>query len=853
MKINQLLIFLIFPLQIFAQLNENFSDGDFSVNPEWVGDTSSFKVDAALQLQSQGAATTENIYLSTANSRLADTEWKFYVRLEFNPSTGNYAKFYLCADTSDLMGSLKGYYLKIGGVTGNLDAIDLYRQDGISSLKIISGIPGHAGKSLNPLSIRVVRDLAGKWTLSSDTLGGNNFNMEGSCVDSTFKISKYAGLVCHHTSTRGSKFFFDNIIIQQAPITPYAATVADDSVVTVFFNKQLLGSSAVNVYNYKLSMLENPASVIYDPANPDKIKLVFSGKFASGLYSIDIQDLIALSGDTIAAGTSINFNYTKPLPYGAVVINEIFADPSPAVGLPEEEYIEIYNRSADTINLSGFTFSDASTNSWLPSWKLAPASYLILCSSSFSSAFSSYGNVLGLSSWPSLNNSGDSLKISDVTGKIICSVAYSDSWYKNVVKKDGGWSLEMIDPDNLCGESENWMASENADGGTPGKVNSVNARKPDLDPPVLLKAEAPDSVTIKLYYNEKLDTVAYKNAVVQISPAISLLQMKIEKTDLHTVIIKLGTPLQKKILYTVTVENMADCSGNISQNSFATLAMPEKASVGDIIINEILFNPRPGGVDFVEIYNKSDKYLDLSNWEIANIENGLSANRKTISSETFVLPPLSYLFLSEDPQLIKSQYSFTEIIHGITLSSMPSYNDDEGSVILLFNNAEADRFDYKDSYHFKLLTDKEGVSLERISFDQPTNSPDNWHSAAETAGFATPGYKNSQSYTGDGKGFFVDPQVFTPDEDGYKDFTTIHFNFGKPGYIGNMTVFDAQGREIKKIAQNQSLSTDGFFQWDGTSDSGKKAESGYFIVLFEAFNLDGDVRKYKETVVVGEK
>ena len=853
MKINQLLIFLIFPLQIFAQLNESFSDGDFVINPKWVGDTSSFKIDAALQLQSQGAAITENISLSTANSRLSDTEWKFYVRLEFNPSSGNYAKFYLSADTSDLMGPLNGYYLKIGGVTGNADAIDLYRQEGISSAKIIGGIAGHAGKSFNTLGIRVVHDLAGKWTLFSDTLGGNNFTKEGSCIDSTLKISKFIGLVCHHTSTRGSKFFFDDIIIQQAPIIPYTTSIVDDSTVTVFFNKSLLGSSPGNTSNYILTAIGNPVSAIYNPVNPNQIRLTFSGKFSTGLYSLSIQNLIALSGETIAPGTSIDFNYIKPLNYGALVIDEIFADPSPSVGLPDEEYIEIYNRSADTINLSGFTFSDGSTTGILSSWKFAPASYLILCSSSFASAFSSYGNVVGLSSWPSLNNSGDSLKIFDASGKIICSVVYSDTWYKNVVKKDGGWSLEMIDTDNLCGESENWIASENDNGGTPGKINSVNAYKPDLDPPILLKAEALDSVTIKLYYNEKLDTVAYEQASFLLSPEIFLMSIKIEKQDLHSVIIKLKAPLQNKLLYTFTVEKMADCSGNISQKSSAAFAMPEKASPGDIIINEILFNPRVGGVDFVEIYNRSDKYLDLSNWQIAHVQNGLTADRTVISTENFVMMSRSYLFLSIDPQLIKSQYPFTEINHGITLNSMPSYNDDEGSVILLYNNTEADRFDYQDNYHFKLLTDKEGVSLERISFDQPTNSAGNWHSAAETAGFATPGFKNSQLYEHNGKGFFIDPPVFTPDEDGYKDFTTIHFSFTNPGYIGNLTVFDAQGRETKKLAQNQSLSTDGFFQWDGTSDSGKKVESGYFIILFEVFNLDGDVKKYKETVVVGEK
>jgi Lamin Tail Domain len=853
MKINQLLIFLIFPLQIFAQLNENFSDGDFSINPEWSGDTSSFRVDPNLQLQSQGAAVTENIYLSTANSRLSDTEWKFYVRLEFNPSSGNFAKFYLCSDSSDLTGPLNGYYLKIGGVTGNTDAIDLYRQEGISSVKIISGIPGHAGRNINRLRIRVIRGLAGEWTLFSDTLGGNNFMKEGSCIDSTLKTSKYTGLLCHHSSTRGSKFFFDDIIIQQAPIFPYSAKVVSDSTVIVFFNKALQGSSTGDISDYLLSNVGNPVSVIYNPANPNQINLIFAGKLAAGSYSLSIQNIIALSGETIAPGSSIDFNYVKPLAYGSLIIDEIFADPSPAVGLPEAEYIELYNRGSDTINFSGFIFSDGSTDAVIPYFKFAPDSYLILCSSSFAPAFSSYGNTLGLSSWPSLNNSGDSLKIYDASGRIIFSVAYSDSWYKDVVKKAGGWSLEMIDHDNLCGESENWAASENDNGGTPGKINSINAHKPDLDAPILLKAEAQDSVTIKLYYNEKLDNLAYKHAVILLSPEIAFAKKKIEKTDLHCVIISLDAPLQNKILYTITIENMTDCSGNISPKSSATLAMPEKALPGDIIINEVLFNPRVGGVDFVEIYNKSDKYLDLSDWQIANMQNGLTANRKVISSENFIMMPHSYIFLSEDPQVIKDQYPSTEIAHGMVLSSMPSYNDDEGSVILLYNNTEADRFDYLDNYHFKLLTDQEGVSLERISFDQPTNSAGNWHSAAETAGFATPGYKNSQLYTGDGKGFFVDPPVFTPDEDGYKDFTTIHFHFDKPGYIGNLTMFDAQGREIRRLTQNQSLANDGFFQWDGTSDAGKKVESGYFIILFEVFNLDGEVRKYKETVVVAEK
>jgi hypothetical protein len=853
MKINQLLVFLIFPLQTFAQLDENFSDGDFSMNPEWVGDTSSFTVNAGRQLQSQGAAVTETIFLSAANSRLSDTEWKFFARLEFNPSSGNYAKYYLSADTSELTGSVNGYYVKIGGVTGNVDAIDLYRQEGISSLKIISGKAGHAGKNINTLNIRVIRDISGKWTLYSDTLGGNDFSLEGSCIDSTLKTSKYTGLACHHSSTRGTKFFFDDIVIRQAPVFPYKVIIELDSVINIFFNKPLESSSAGISSNYNLSGTGSPVAAIYNVAYPNQVKLIFAGKINTGNYSLGIQNIKAFSGEIIAPNTNIDFNYIKPIFYGSIVIDEIFADPSPSAGLPGEEYIELYNRSSDTINLSGFSFSDGSTVSTLPSSKFAPGSYLTLCSSSFTSAFSSFGNVLGLSSWPSLNNTGDSLKISDAGGRIIFSVAYSDNWYKNIVKKAGGWSLEMIDPDNLCGEAENWADSENDNGGTPGRVNSINASRPDLDPPVMLKAMVLDSIKIKIYFNESLDTLNYKNALLQISPAITIASSSIEKTDNHSLIITITSALQPKTLYTITIGNMADCSGNTLLSSSVSLTLPEQGAPGDIILNEILFNPRPGSIDFVEIYNRSEKYLDLKNWGIANIANGQVAYRKPLVNESLILPPHEYLFLSEDPALIKSQYPFAQLNNSLTISSMPSYNDDEGSAILLYNNQIADRFDYLDSFHFSLLTDNEGVSLERISFEEPGNSPDQWHSASESSGFATPGYRNSQSYNGSGKGFFVDPPVFTPDEDGYKDFTTIHFSFPEPGYVGNITIFDAQGREIKKLVQNQSLSAEGFFQWDGTGAGGRSLESGYFIILFEIFNLEGDVNKFKETVAIGMK
>jgi hypothetical protein len=255
----------------------------------------------------------------------------------------------------------------------------------------------------------------------------------------------------------------------------------------------------------------------------------------------------------------------------------------------------------------------------------------------------------------------------------------------------------------------------------------------------------------------------------------------------------------------------------------------------------------------VEIYNRSDKYIDLQGWELANFAGNMISNKKPLVSQPFVLKPHDYLFLCTDPSVIKNQYPGAKISSAMTLSSLPSFNDDAGTVILLKDTSEADRFDYNEKFHFALIDDKEGISLERISFTSATNSPDNWHSAS-TQVYATPGYRNSQAYTGEGQdGFLVEPKVFTPDEDGNKDFTTINYKFSSSGNMVNIIIYDAAGREVKRLVQNQLMGKEGFFQWDGLTYSGEKVRVGYFVIFIEVFNMNGQVKNYKESVVVGSR
>src|SRR5690348_12710603 len=93
-----------------------------------------------------------------------------------------------------------------------------------------------------------------------------------------------------------------------------------------------------------------------------------------------------------------------------VVITEIMADPTPMVGLPNAEYIEIKNISTTPFNLNGWKLSDASSTATITAnFILQPDSIVILCSNSNVVLLSVFGRTIGLTGFPSLDNDGDLL------------------------------------------------------------------------------------------------------------------------------------------------------------------------------------------------------------------------------------------------------------------------------------------------------------------------------------------------------------------------------------------------------------------------------------------------------------
>jgi hypothetical protein len=187
---------------------------------------------------------------------------------------------------------------------------------------------------------------------------------------------------------------------------------------------------------------------------------------------------------------------------------------------------------------------------------------------------------------------------------------------------------------------------------------------------------------------------------------------------------------------------------------------------------------------------------------------------------------------------------------------LPTYSNEEGTAYILTPDfTVSDKFIYEDDYHFALLRSKEGVSLERLDFDRETNKQSNWHSAATEVGYATPGVRNSQFNPAilTQETIEVYPKLFSPDNDGFEDILTLSYSLEESGFVGNVTVYDAKGRLIKTLIQNQLLARKGAFTWDGTNNNFTKARMGAYIILFEFYDLEGNVKTVKKSCAVGHK
>ncbi|NVO18696.1 MAG: lamin tail domain-containing protein [Bacteroidetes bacterium] len=860
-----ILLILIFPGMMKAQLNDSFTDGNFTSNPEWIGDLQQFKINSSLQLQLNSTGTGSS-GLVTQISLSDSMEWDFWVKLSFSPSDNNLARIYLFSDLPDLKSPLNGYFIKLGE-SGSNDAIELVRQSGSTETSLCRGTEGLLASSFN-IRIRVTHTGNSGWNVFADPHGGTDYHLECTATDQTFVAGGWFGVSCKYTSSNSTKFYFDDfyagsLIVDKTPPELLSASFMNNTQIKLRFSEIPDSATACNVSNYIVDQgVGNPVYISRDNTDHSFISLSFLQEFQPDVpYILSVSNVSDLAGNRMTdRQDTIKFHVVRAFD---ILINEIMADPNPPPSLPGMEYLELYNKVGSDIEITGWSLYVGSVKKPIPPFIMKANSYVLLCDEDSRPYYEPLGPVIPFSSF-SLSNTGTTVTLRNADGAVIHSVSYSEDWYHSDYKKEGGWSLEMIDPLNPCGDAGNWTASNDAGGGTPGRVNSVYSDNPDHLAPRVARIGIIDPFHLDVFFSERMDSAAIANPLnYSVDKGIGI---PLSATSVTPAYREVNLELQQAVvegeIYNLSISGIViDCAGNqVVQAIVTRFARPEKTTGNDIVINEILFDPKDGCVDFVEVYNRSSKVLDLKDLTLCAYDTlGKSLSEVcNISDNSFVVLPGEYFVLTSDTSALRQCHQINaEPLRAeamIQMSKLPGMKNDKGSIALALKTGEIiDQVCYSADMQYPLLISLEGVSLERIHPDCSSMDRTNWHSAAENVGFATPAEKNSQfgNFTVDGNEIQVGPEIFSPDNDGNEDVLNISYSFSTPGYNARVTIYDASGHLIRNLITNELCGTSGSWSWDGINNRREKAPIGRYIILVEVFDLQGNVKKYKRTAVLG--
>jgi hypothetical protein len=637
--------------------------------------------------------------------------------------------------------------------------------------------------------------------------------------------------------------------------------VIDSTHISVCFDDVISATQLITITNYTISGSVGTPILASSSNGNTCVNLTLSNKLINATnYTLTAFGLTDCNGNLITPNMG-TLSYYKHKAFD-VVINELMPDPDPAIDLPNEEYVELKNRTPFNINLKNWSFSTTTSSKKLPDITIKPDSFIVLTGAGNASPFfNNFGIVVNeVISFPSLLNDGTTLTLRDSNGVVIHSISYLANWYNDANKQDGGWSMEQIDPNNPCASQSNWRASNHPSGGTPGSRNSVFASNPDNNSPQLDRIAVISADTIILIFTEPLDSISlsnptsftFDNGLTQPTYVLPL------APDYRKVKLRLSNSMQVGTIYNCTVlSGITDCIGNTLINGTAPFALPQAPEPNDVVINEILFDPSAGGIDFVELYNRSNKTINLKELRIGSMDTLTSVLKETeiITEEGYLLFPENYLVITENGNTIKQQYSTTNPRGFLDVVDLPSMNTTDDVVTLSDANFTViDNFKYTSKMHFPLLVSTKGVSLERIDFNRSTNDRTNWNSASEGVGFATPAYRNSQYLQADGgSGVSIPNPLFSPDNDGYNDVLNISYQLDEPGKAANVYIYDSRGRQVRHLIRNEQLAQDGTLSWNGINDDNEKAPIGIYVVYVELFNLSGKVNKYKLSCTLAGK
>jgi hypothetical protein len=538
-----------------------------------------------------------------------------------------------------------------------------------------------------------------------------------------------------------------------------------------------------------------------------------------------------------------------------VVLNEVLAN-EPG-GNTTLEWVELFNYDSQPVNLAGWRFIEEEDTTILSNQAVvASKGYLVLArklvapppeTNSFEAVWGDGSSVWGDSPDENFPAIEAKLSLTNSAGTVSL-ISPDDSVQTFSWSSDAGDGISWEKVYYLSGdEADNWASCVLPEGSTPGKVNSVAEVANDLaveriyalpDNPgpntefdLLVDIRnlgsgksQPSTLAVfdDLNFNQRLD--ANESLGVSALPQLG-------SDQLHTVGTSLSLPPGNHRI----IAHIADDDKNYNNQSALNLKVGQ--SLPEIVINEIMAAPdlSQDQTEWVELYNRSDQSVNLKDWRF-----GDAKQQAVFTEDLLELSAGGFLILADDRN--KFLASYPDFSASLIQPTSWQALDNDGDEIVLMNSLGfvVERVTYPNQ-------SLKGVSRERIDHERSANDGDNWWRSVDSSG-ATPGRQNSvQVIFSTSVNVRIDPNPFSPDDDGFEDRTEIEFEIPL-GVDLTMKIYDRKGRLARTLFDNQAQ-VSGKVSWDGRKDNGEKVRSGLYILLVETKGEHRQVRKESIAVI----
>ena len=606
--------------------------------------------------------------------------------------------------------------------------------------------------------------------------------------------------------------------------------------------------------------MDNPV-ISFNQISDDKIILSFFKQFIENEYHtfsyITIYDLEEKSLWGFHSFWVGSLTLSDDSLFGTLVFSEIMANPINASGLPEVEYVEIYNRSDAIVNLKGYKYYYNYKGYEFPDISISPNEYIAFCNKSKLSLFDSNINIYGITSFPVMNNTGKLIYLENGSGDLIHFAEYTDKWYNDKNKSSGGFSLEVIDVENIYPSSKNWCASTDTSGGTPGRCNSVSYENPDNTRAYLISHHVDKEGNVQVVFSKNLDEQTLNR------------QQYLDQTPYFKDIYLGEYPLSNKVfavkdlkeiyreesyLFSFDMDGLKCISGNEIYNpgelEFGDTQIPED---GDVRISEILFNASDPSLQFIEVYNNSNKYIDLRDLYVSvPNKNDVIETIYQLSTIPTLFEPSKYLLICRSPEAVFEKFGYKGIPRIVVPSKFPTLNAKNGK--LAFTDSKKniiEDFDYSESLHTAKDKSLVDLSLERISFSVPAVLASNWCSGKEDECFVSPGYANQVSGTVASfdtlklaREYFSFLYPYMKIASGHpQSVLTLNYLIDESESIIDMSVYNSKGIEIARPYIGFEIGAAGTLFIDLAQVTEKRIIPGIYIIYIKCRNRSGVIEK----------